>query len=291
MARGSRIPDQPGRLVRVASDWISRLFFWLVNTFPHVRKFAYGPLFGLIAAVTLKLSSVTMMNYGFADLDDSISLIELEPSEEPERYSLQLYHHVAGAVNLDGLDVLDVSCGRGGGAAYILRHLGAKHVTGLDFCKRSIDFCRHLHSDPGLTFVHGDAEALPFADEEFDAVVNIESSFCYSDLDKFLSEVRRVLNRGGYFAFADLRHTSEVNELLNRFKYSGLEILEKTDITQNVVRALERDSTRRANGIRRHIPSPLRQIFKTYAGVQGSRIPTLLEQRAMVYLRLLEYPF
>ena len=116
MQRESRIPDQPRWLVAAASGWISRLFFWLVNAFPHGRKFAYGALFNLIAAVTPKLSSVTMMNFGFADLDDRVSPIKLEPSEEPERYSLQLYDRVAGAVNLHGLDVLDVSCGRGGGA-------------------------------------------------------------------------------------------------------------------------------------------------------------------------------
>lgn len=287
MQRGSPMPSEPRWLVAVASGWISRQFFWLVNTFPHMRKFAYGALFDMVAAVTPKLSSVTMMNYGFADLDDRVSPITLEPGEESERYSLQLYHRVAGTVDLKGRDVLDVSCGRGGGAPYILRNLGANHVTGLDFCQRAITFCRRVQTDPRLTFIQGNAEALPLPDEGFDAVVNIESSFCYPDMDRFLSEVRRVLKRDGYFAFADLRAKAEVSELLACFDRSGLEILEKTDITQNVRRALELDGARRANGIRGFIPRPLRTIFGTYAGVPGSRIPTLLERGEMTYLCLL----
>lgn len=287
MQRENRIPAHTWRFVTAPSRWISRFFFWLVNSFPAVRRSAYGALFDLIAAVTPKLTSITMMNYGFADLDDRASPIELEPSEEPERYSLQLYDRVAGAANLRGLDVLDVSCGRGGGALYILRHLGARHVTGLDFCKKAIGFCRRTHRERGLTFIHGDAEALPFADERFDVVVNIESSFCYSDMNRFLAEVRRVLKPSGLFAFADLRHGKEVNDLLKAFKESGFEILEKADITRNVTRALELDGTRRARGVRRFIPPALRPIFSTYTGAPDTRIPKLLEQRELVYLRLL----
>ncbi len=287
MQRESEIPDQARWPSAAASGWVSRLFFWLVKAFPRARKIAYGLLFDLIAAVTQKLSSVTIMNYGFADLEDGAGTIELAPSEEPERYSLQLYDRVAGAARLRGRDVLDVSCGRGGGTRYILRYLGAGRVTGLDNCPGTIDFCRRIHRDPDLSFVHGEAEALPFDDGQFDAVVNIESSFCYGDMDRFLSEVRRVLKHGGHFAFADLRHSGEVTELLESLERSGLEILERADISRNVERALELDAARRADGVRRAIPPPLRAIFGTYAGVRGSRIPNLLERGDMVYLRFL----
>ena len=225
-----------------------------------------------------------MINYGFASLDDRAKPIELAPSEEPERFALQLYDHVAGAVNLRGLDVLDMSCGRGGGTSYIYRHLGAGHVTGVDSCRRFIAYCRTEHDDSHLTFVHGSADRLPFGDEEFDAVVNVESSFCYADPDKVWSEVRRVLKRGGFFAFADLRHRFERPALLESFKTSGLRVIEEADITPNVRRALELDNERRAELIRRRVPAPLRSIFRTYAGVEGSRIPSLLNTGEMIYL-------
>lgn len=287
MPQGNDIAAHSKWTTAGASRWISRLFFWVVNAFPAARRLAYGALFDLVAAVIPKAASVTMMNYGFAELDDRASPLRLEPSEESERYSLQLYDRVAGAVGLRGLEVLDVSCGRGGGCAYMLHHLGAQQVTGLDSCRRSIDYCRHRHAEPGLTFVHGDAEAMPFVDESFDAVVNIESSFCYPDMDRFLSDVRRVLKPGSYFAFADLRHSGERPELLDAFKRSGLVLLEEADITQNVRRALTLDGARRARGLKRLVHPILRQMLGTYAGVQGSRIPTLLERGEMIYLRLL----
>ncbi|QDU31359.1 Phthiotriol/phenolphthiotriol dimycocerosates methyltransferase [Anatilimnocola aggregata] len=56
----------------------------------------------------------------------------------------------------------------------------------------------------GLSFVVGDAENLPFEDDTFDAVVNVESSHCYRSDPAFLAQVRRVLRTGGHVLFADL---------------------------------------------------------------------------------------
>ena len=50
----------------------------------------------------------------------------------------------------------------------------------------------------------GDAEHLPFDDESFDVVTNLESSHTYPDLRAFLGEVRRVLRPGGWFLHTDL---------------------------------------------------------------------------------------
>ncbi len=36
------------------------------------------------------------------------------------------------------------------------------------------EFCRQRHQLPGLNFVHGDAENLPFGGESFDAVINVD---------------------------------------------------------------------------------------------------------------------
>ena len=63
----------------------------------------------------------TFMNYGYIYSDPNAPEIILAPEEEGERYSAQLYHRVAGAVNIEGKDVLEVGSGRGGGAAPRLR--------------------------------------------------------------------------------------------------------------------------------------------------------------------------
>lgn len=102
--------------------------------------------------------------------------LPLSESDEPNRYCIQLYHQTASQVDLTGKEVLEVSCGAGGGASYIARNLGPASYTGLDLNPASIDLCRAKHRLPGLQFVQGDAQNLPFPDESFDAVVNVEAS-------------------------------------------------------------------------------------------------------------------
>ena len=63
--------------------------------------------------------------------------------------------------------VLDLACGPGFISAAIAE-LGAQPV-GLDFSSAMVGLARAGH--PGLRFEEGDAEALPFADGSFDAVV------------------------------------------------------------------------------------------------------------------------
>jgi cyclopropane fatty-acyl-phospholipid synthase-like methyltransferase len=76
--------------------------------------------------------------------------LPLEASDEPNRYFIQLYHRNATQVDLTGKRVLEVGCGHGGGADYLVRTLGPAAWTGLDL---SVDFCRKRHHLPGLDFV------------------------------------------------------------------------------------------------------------------------------------------
>ncbi|MEE9302015.1 MAG: methyltransferase domain-containing protein [Alphaproteobacteria bacterium] len=226
------------------------------------------------------------MNYGCADLAGDRAPIALRNEDEDERYCIQLYDHVASAVDLRNCDVLEVGCGRGGGASYIARYLHPKSMVGVDIAGSAIQFCRRAHRSEGLRFLKGDAENLPFADQSFDVVINIESSFCYGDMARFLSEVGRVLRPGGSFLLADLRLAHEVEGLLADLRASPLEILETKDITAEVGHALAFDHERRVKGMNGKIPFLLRGVVNTFAGVQGTRIPNLLSSGELVYLNV-----
>ena len=76
-------------------------------------------------------ASVVFLNYGYAYGDGGGALL-LKESDEPDRPCIQLYHRVVGAIDLRGLDVLEVSCGHGGGAAYVSRYMGPKSLCGVD---------------------------------------------------------------------------------------------------------------------------------------------------------------
>ena len=73
----------------------------------------------------------TFMNYGHRPPHGAVPLA-LAPEDEPDRSCIQLYHLVAGAVDLTGREVLEVGSGRGGGASFVARYLRPSRVLGVD---------------------------------------------------------------------------------------------------------------------------------------------------------------
>ncbi len=263
---------------------LTALFFQLVNRFPKARRVAFRCLFGYLARRSAHVTHWTQMNCGYAGDGDNPYTIALSPHEERERYSHQLYLKAVNGYDLSGCHVVEVSSGRGGGAHFVHKYMKPQSLTGVDIVSSAVKFCRKVHHTRGLRFVQGDAERLPLYDDSADAVINVEASFCYGDMGRFLAEVRRVLKPGGYFFFADLRHACELDRLAAELAGSGLEVLEKTDITRNVVRALDFDAARRNAEIRALAPRFLRYALGAFAGTPGSRIPTMLEKGQMRYL-------
>jgi ubiquinone/menaquinone biosynthesis C-methylase UbiE len=209
------------------------------------------------------------MNYGYADLGSEAPLVAPDV-DASQRHCAHLYHHVAGAVGLNGRDVLEVGCGRGGGAAYIKRYLAPRSLTGVDFSDRAIKFCTSYHRSSGAAFLPGDAEALPFGAHTFDAVVNIESSHCYNSMARFVGEAYRVLRPGGYFLYADFRPQSAIKLLHEELTQVGFAIRRERNITPNIVRALDLDSDRKLELIRRHAPKLLHDRIARFAAVRGT---------------------
>jgi SAM-dependent methyltransferase len=224
-----------------------------------------------------------LMNYGYADLDPGARPIALRAEDEPHRYCIQLYHHVASAADLRGRDVLEVGCGRGGGAAYVARHLGPRSLTGLDFSDQAIRFCTARHGAPGVRFVPGDAERLPFEDASFDVALNVESSHCYRSMERFAGEAYRVLRPGGWLLHADHRYRELLARWREQLTGAGFRVQVERDITRNVVRALDLDHERRRDLIDRHAPRLIRERFARFAGLRGSPIYEGLRSGRLVY--------
>ena len=214
---------------------------------------------------------ITFMNYGYSGVDASADEIALNDGEEVNRYCIHLYHHVAAAIDLKGKDVLEVGSGRGGGASYITRYLRPRTMKGIDFSKNAIEFCRNYYSIDGLSFSQGDAENLPLGDSSVDVVVNLESSHCYGSMTRFLSEVYRVLRPDGYFLFSDHRDHDNVNLLREQLRDSGLRLAKESDITLNVVRALDLDNDRKQSMIVQKCPRVLRREVEEFAAMKGTR--------------------
>jgi len=226
---------------------------------------------------------VVFLNWGYED--DPPMNIPLDASDEPDRYGIQLYHRTATQADLTGKQVLEVGCGHGGGASYLTRTLRPATYTGLDLNWAGIKLCRKRHKVPGLTFVTGDAEKLPFPDESFDAVVNVESSHCYPHLSRFLAEVARVLRPGGQFLYADLRHAPDIPTWESAVADAPLQLLSERSINAEVLRGLERNSPRQTRMIDRHIPNiPLaRRWSRSVFGVKGGSFHRGLQEGTISY--------
>ncbi len=228
-----------------------------------------------------KKAEVIFMNYGYSSNYDKI---ELDKEDEPNRYSIQLYNHTAIGVDVKGKDVLEVGCGRGGGLSYVNRYLSPKTVTGADLNKKAIQFCNKHYKETNNRFVKADAQELPFADNSFDVVLNVESSHRYPQVDEFLNESYRILKPDGILLFADFRQPNDMNLLHNQIEKANFEFLRKEDITDNVVESLTLSTTERTTLINKMVPSFLRDLAHNFAGTKNSATYNRFVNRHFVYV-------
>ncbi|HIL32867.1 MAG TPA: class I SAM-dependent methyltransferase [Candidatus Poseidoniales archaeon] len=176
------------------------------------------------------------MNYGYLGREGP----ELEPSDEADRIFIELYQVTLGGTDLTDKDVLDISSGLGGGAYWISRTCQPSSLVGMDLSPEAVGLCSKRYSDQhNLRFVVGDAESLPFPDNSFDVVYNIEASHCYTNFDVFLSEIFRVLRAGGVFCWSDFQSRTSMEKIESDFENSGLDIVSLNDITDGVLRSLD----------------------------------------------------
>lgn len=223
------------------------------------------------------------MNYGYADLDDKREALELLAEDERYRFHLQLYHHLLSGLDIKGKKVLEVGCGRGGGASFIMRYLQPESVTATDISARSIAFCRRIHQVEGLAFLQADAGKIPFADADFDIVINVESSHCYPSMDTFLAEVHRTLRPKGHFLFTDFRHRDKMNILTDQLRNSGMAIIQSDDITRNVLTSMELYSATKLNWLKQTFPKMLQKPLIEFGGIKGGAAYKAFETGKTVY--------
>jgi SAM-dependent methyltransferase len=108
--------------------------------------------------------------------------------------------HALGAV--DGLDALELGCGAAQFGITVAKRSAT--VVGLDFSANQLAAAPANMDAAGvhLPLVRGDAEELPFADASFDLVFCDHGAMNFTDPERTLPQVARVLRPGGRFVFS-----------------------------------------------------------------------------------------
>lgn len=106
--------------------------------------------------------------------------------------------------------ILDVATGTGDLAFRLHSLLPHSLITGIDLSEGMLEIAREkLKQLPGkeqelIAFGKGDSLSMPFHDGEFDMVTVAYGVRNFSDLKKGLTEIRRVLKRGGVICIIEL---------------------------------------------------------------------------------------
>lgn len=264
-----------------------RIAVTVLDKSPFLRRLLWRWWYGRLAKKFTQ-RSWTFMNYGY-EFEPGSATTALDPEDEPDRLCVQLYEQVISQVTLEGRDVVEVGSGRGGGASYLARTHRPNKYTGVDFSADAVKLCKRSHGNvANLEFVIGDAEHLPLPDASCDVVINVESSHCYGDIDRFFHEVARVLRPKGHFAYTDFRSKADMEKVAAALTtIPEWRLVDRVDITDRVLAALASDDARKRQLIDEIVPPRMRRVFGEFAGLSGGQMYAGFESRETVYHRFL----
>ncbi|MEA5616924.1 class I SAM-dependent methyltransferase [Cronbergia sp. UHCC 0137] len=112
-------------------------------------------------------------------------------------------------------NILDLGCGTGRLLNRLANQFPDLRGTGLDLSTQMVRLARQNNQHrPRLIYLEGNAESLPFADGQFDAVFNTISFLHYPHPDQVLSEIARIISPGGKFYLVDITTNNPTLQLM-----------------------------------------------------------------------------
>jgi ubiquinone/menaquinone biosynthesis C-methylase UbiE len=99
-----------------------------------------------------------------------------------------------------GLRWADIGCGSGAFTGRVCERVAPAEVQGIDPSEAQLAFARQQHAGRPVQFHHGDAMALPFPDNCFDAAVMALVIFFVPEPRKGVAEMARIVVPGGIVA-------------------------------------------------------------------------------------------
>ena len=131
--------------------------------------------------------------------------VRFNDGEAYER-GMGIWSRLAGQIFLDwlappsGLRWIDVGCGNGACSELLVQRCAPAETHGIDPSEAQLAFARARPAARGAVFLQGDAMALPFAADRFDAAVMALVIFFLAEPAKGVAEMARVVCPGGMVA-------------------------------------------------------------------------------------------
>jgi len=210
-------------------------------------------------------------NFGYRPLGDDQPVGPTLGRGFPNQDSAQLLFQVVGDTDLTDADVVEIGCGRGGNLWLLRRHYRTRSVTGVDIAPLSMAFAKGSIPDHDAQFTVGDAEQVPLGSGSADAVLSVETSCTYPDIERFFREVARLLRPGGHFLYTDLLHIDLLDPFIAVLASLGLELEYRRDITPNVAASRDARAARQKLAYGR-TPEGDETTMSEFVGVDGSQL-------------------
>ncbi|HMK34751.1 MAG TPA: methyltransferase domain-containing protein [Desulfomonilaceae bacterium] len=138
--------------------------------------------------------------YGFLERFAQYLLDPGRQTQKAGKTLAVLEDYFGGSAPLKDLDLLDIGCTAGLMTEIYSRKF--RHVTGIDIDGDAIEYASHNLSSDNLHFFLRDAMDTGFPDESFDVVTCAHIYEHVPDSTRLMSEIYRVLKKGGICYFA-----------------------------------------------------------------------------------------
>jgi ubiquinone/menaquinone biosynthesis C-methylase UbiE len=157
----------------------------------------------------------TIADADTAEVERLADILEVRAADERQRTMRETY--LSGVDFRGAAQVVEVGCGSGAVARSLAATPGVGEVVGIDPSPVLLARARELaRGIANLTFVEGDARALPLESESVDVLV-FHTLLCHvPEPDRALAEAFRVIRQGGSLAIFDGDYATATCALLDR---------------------------------------------------------------------------
>lgn len=193
--------------------------------------------------------------------------------------------------------ILDLGAGLGGSARYLASRFDAR-VEGLelsaDYVAAAQAFTRRLGQAQQIHFCVGDATAIPYAEQSFDAVWLQHLSMCIADKERLFAEIFRVLKPGASLVLQEIvagaggeahfpvpwAHIAEEsflstpNDLLQQLQQQGFRVRDYQDKTPEAQQWFQRRSRPTSASLGLKL-----LLGDSFAAMMANQLRNLSEQR------------